>query len=478
MMQSSFSPAEGFGKAVCGSFAALRFDDIPDDVMARLKLFLLDSIGTVAAGVFAPGVEELARRLARWESSGSATVLGRGRRVSPPSAAMVNAAAAHALDFDDQHDPTRVHSYCCVVPAVLATAEDLGNVSGEAILEAVACGVEFHARLGDACMESFERGWMPTVTFGTLASAMAAGKILGLDADGLANAVGLAYHQASGNGQARTDQTLAKRLGPGFAARSGVLSAFLAADGVTGPHRALEGRDGLFRLYLDGRADASRLQAGLGTRWYVSEFSMKPYPGCRCNHTVIDMGTRLHAEKLDPEAIERVQIYLGEVNYSTVQGKYDPELGSQVHAQFNAAYNLARAIIDGGVSLASFSDEAIRDERVASLAARIDAFVDPGIPVNATGPARLKVFLRDGGEIELSRDTMPGSPARPLSVNAVRRKFEDCVVHGLGADTDKVQELASCILDIEHSNIECLVAAFPAGQNEAGKGGEFEIHAV
>ncbi|MEK7230893.1 MAG: MmgE/PrpD family protein, partial [Pseudomonadota bacterium] len=237
---------------LCEQLARWRYEDLPADVVHTLKLFLIDTLGVIGGAAHAPGIRELNQRLAKWEAAGAATGLIGRRRYSPPTAALANGAAAHALDFDDQHDPARVHANCVVLPTLLATAEDIGNVSGKDFLLAHAIGVELHARLGLACYNSLGKGWHPTMIFGTLAASLAAGRLLKLDAEGLRNALGMAFHQASGSAQSMRDGVLSKRLGAGFAARAAVLGAFLGADGLSGTRRPLEGSAGLFALYERG----------------------------------------------------------------------------------------------------------------------------------------------------------------------------------------------------------------------------------
>ena len=123
--------AEDYTLRLCEQLARWCYEDLPAEVVRMLKFFLLDTLGVIAGAANAPGIRELNQRLSKWESGGSATGLIGKRRYSPPSAALANGAAAHALDFDDQHDPARVHTNCVVLPALLATAEDIGNVGGK-----------------------------------------------------------------------------------------------------------------------------------------------------------------------------------------------------------------------------------------------------------------------------------------------------------------------------------------------------------
>ncbi|MBI3938499.1 MAG: MmgE/PrpD family protein [Betaproteobacteria bacterium] len=454
---------DGFSLKLCEAIAAWRYEDLPPEVVRTVKLFLLDTLGVIAGAANAPAIPELNRRLARWEASGPATGLIGKRRYSPPTAALANGAAAHALDFDDQHDPARVHTNCVTLPVLLATAEDLGGVSGRDFILAHAIAAELHARLGLACHNSLGKGWHPTMVFGTPAAAIGAGRLLGLDAAGLANALGMAFHQTSGSAQSMRDGVLSKRLGAGFAARAAVLGAFLAADGLTGTRRTLEGNAGLFALYERGEVKPEILTDGLGRDWRIPEYSFKPYPCCRCNHGPIGLGLRLHAQGVKPSEVEAVEVGMGHVNWLTVGEPYDVKRDSVVHAQFNTAYSFARALTDGRVDLRSYRKPAISDAAVAALAARTKVVDDPAIDPTALEPARVTVTLKGGRKIEVRSDTIKGSPQEPMSEDEMVAKFRDCLGFGLGVSGAEAERLAAVVFDIEKSNDAAadIVAAFP-----------------
>ncbi len=455
--------AEGASLKLCEMVSRWRYEDLPPDVVRVLKSFLIDTLGVIGGAARAPGIPELHARLTRWERDGSATALIGQRRLSPPSAALANGAAAHALDFDDQHDPARVHTNCVTFPALLATAEDLGGIAGPDFLLAYAISAELHARLGLACYNSLGKGWHPTMVFGTLAAGLGAGRLLKLDAGGLNNALGLAFHQASGSAQSMRDGVLSKRMGPGFAARAAVLGAFLAADGISGTRRTLEGNAGLIALYERNEVDPGALFEGLGRQWRILEYSFKPYPCCRCNHTAIALGIGLHAEGVRPEAVEAVEIGLGNVNWLTVGEPYDAGRDSVVHAQFNAAYSFARALADGRVDLRSYQCPRIADPAIAALAARIRVVSDPAIEPTAIEPARVKVSVKGGRTLEVSASAMKGSPQQPLTEADRLAKFYDCLEFGLGATRADAGRLAGVVNVIERSSnvARDIVDAFP-----------------
>jgi 2-methylcitrate dehydratase PrpD len=462
MPSAPTTPDDDYSLRLCQSIARWRYEDLPAAVVRTLKLLVLDTLGVIGGAPEASGIRELNQRLGKWERSGSATGLIGKRRYSPPTAALANGAAAHALDFDDQHDPARAHASCVMLPALLATAEDVGGVSGRDFLLAFAIGAELEARLGVACYNSLRKGWHPTMTFGTLAAGLAAGSLLKLDAEGLRNALGMAFHQASGSAQSMRDGVLSKRLGPGFAARAAVLGAFLAADGLTGTRRPLEGNAGLFSLYERDEVNREALTGGLGEVWRIPEYSFKPWPGCRCNHTTIGLGLRLSGQGVKPGDVRQVEIGLGSLNWLTVGGPYDPGRESITHAQFNAAYSFARALTDARVDLRSYQVPALRDPAVAALAARTRVIDDPAIDSESQA-ARVRVTLNDGRTVEARSDTMKGGPEEPMSEGELLEKFHGCLEFGIGASRAEADRLADVALKLETAAdaAAAIVGAFP-----------------
>lgn len=447
---------------LCRRIAGWRYEDLPAGVVRTLKRLLLDTLGVIGGAAEAPGIRALNRRLAAWESAGAATGLIGKHRYSPPTAALANGAAAHALDFDDQHDPARTHASCVVVPALLAVAEDVGGISGKQFLLAFAVGAELQARLGVACGRSLAHGWHPTMVFGVLAAGLAAGRLLGLDADGLRNALGMAFHQASGSAQSMRDGVLSKRLGPGFAARGAVLSAFLAADGLSGTRRPLEGGAGLFSLYERDEVDSEALTEGLGATWRIPEYSFKPWPGCRCHHAAIGLGIRLHDEGVQAAAVREIEIGLGRMNWLTVGAPYEGATASVAHAQFNAAYSFARALSDGRLDLHSYQPPALVDPAIVALAARTRVVADPAIDP-ASQAARIALTLRTGETIRAGADTLKGSPRDPLSEDELLAKFRGCFDFGMGVPAAHTDRLAGIVLNLEQAPdaAQAIVAAFP-----------------
>jgi 2-methylcitrate dehydratase PrpD len=273
----------------------------------------------------------------------------------------------------------------------------------------------------------------------------------------------MAFHQASGSAQSMRDGVLSKRLGPGFAARNAVMGAFLAADGLTSTRGTLEGNAGLFALYERNEVKPEILTEGLGSDWRVAEYSFKPYPCCRCNHTPIGIGIELHQQGIKPAEVTAIEIGMGNVNWLTVGAPYEPARNEVVHAQFNTSYSFARAFADGKVDLHSYRKPAITDSTIAALAAITKVVDDPAINPTAIEPARVKLTLKSGKVIELKRDTIKGSPQDPMNDSEMRAKVRGCLEFGLGASAADVERLADVVAALEKSKdaAKTILDAFP-----------------
>ena len=191
--------------------------------------------------------------------------------------------------------------------------------------------------------------------------------------------------------------------------------------------------------------------------------SMKPYPCCRCTHNAIAIGRALHREGLSPAEIESVVIGMSEVNNKIVGEPYDVARDSTIHAQFNAGYCFAAALIHGRVDVATFQRPQISDPAVSALAARTSVVVDDAIAAGAMSPTRVTILCRDGRRIERFLEFMEGSPEQPMTDDEVITKFSSCLEMGLGATPAAINTLADKVLDLDNcADVADIVAHFPA----------------
>jgi 2-methylcitrate dehydratase PrpD len=270
--------------------------------MARsLRFSLFDWAAVAIAGADEP-VSRAARKLAQAEGPGTATLVG-GGTVHPRAAALANGATSHALDYDDTHFLHVGHPSVAVVPAALAVAQSTG-ASGRDLIAALAVGLEVSCRIGDWLGRAhYSAGFHQTGTAGAFGAAAAAGRLMGLDADGMQAALALTATRAAG--LKSQFGTMGKPLNAGFAAETGVTCALLAAAGATSSDTAIEGAQGFGPTHA-GQARAKAMD-GLGTAWVFPGVSYKFHACCHGLHAMLEALATLKAE-VDAGLIETVTV--------------------------------------------------------------------------------------------------------------------------------------------------------------------------
>ena len=285
--------------ALAGFVSGLTLEDIPEAARRRAKSLTLDLLASaVRARIEAESTPSVIAALARLglDGEGVCTVMGDARGYAPPVAALLNGVLGHSLDFDDTHAESSLHPSAPVVPAALAAGELVG-ADGATVLAAIVAGYEVCCRLGLALDPAahYARGFHPTATAGTFGAAAAAGRVLGLGAEQMVSAFGVAGSQAAGSLQFLQNGAWNKRWQVGQAAMNGLIAASLAAEGFRGSAGAIEGRHGLLAGYTDA-PHPERVLAGLGQDWETLKIAVKPYPSCRYSHAALDGLLRLRRE--------------------------------------------------------------------------------------------------------------------------------------------------------------------------------------
>ena len=419
------------------NLAAVRYEEIPREVVDVTKRQILDILGVALGGSSRPGVGELAELIAEWGGREESTVLCYGYKVPAPNAAQVNATMGHALDYDDTGaGPT--HPSVVIVPTCLAVAERRDGLSGREFITAVALGIDMMCRLGQAFRSGLRTtpvsghpgaGWHLTALYGYLAAAGVAGRILGLDEERLHNALGIAYHQCSGNGQCVTEGALTKRMGPGFAARGGIVAALMAAKGITGAKDCLEGEVGLYNLYHKGEYDPEPITRDLGKRFEGMNVTMKPYPCCKGTHSYVDVAMALVDKYgIKAEEVQEITIFCEDDTYfllHPLEKRSRPE--NPIDSQFSIPWAVSVVITRGRPGIGDFTEEAIRSPDILDVTGKVRIEVDKGlVGPKGTEPAKIGVTTRQGQTyIEQTDLTSPGSQ-QPLPFSDYERKFRDC----------------------------------------------------
>lgn len=418
--QSNLRP----GSLMLERLAALRLTDLPEGVTGQVGRVLLDNLACGLLGASLPWGRMVAEHVIEEGSRGGASVFGHSARIAPARAALANGTAIHGYELDDIILGSLAHPGTVVVPAALGMAEHL-DAPVDRLLLGIVAGYEAMARLGAALGEECNtRGFHTTGVAGAIAAAVAAGIVLGLDADGLKRAVGIACSSASGI-KAFTQGTggMVKRLHGGHAAECGVTAAQLAARGFTGPLEALDGKFGLLEVIGGGGAEPHLLAERWGEDWAIGRVWTKVYSCCGVIHGAMSGIEALRRDhQLGPEDVRRLRIGIGRRAVEQ-NGSRAPE--EPMSAQYSLPFCAAVAVVGDIRDPASFEGEALHDARVRGMVERIELVVDA--EVHAAYPqrfgARVSIETPSGERFERLVWDAHGMAADPCSDEEIERKF-------------------------------------------------------
>ena len=443
----------GISDAICAHVAGARFDTLPAATIAAAKRVLLDATGVMlgasgAAPEAGPFIE-----LASGQGAGPCTILGTGRTASAPLAALANGALSHALDYEDAFDLAPGHPNASLVPALIALAQLEGGVDGKRFLTALAVGGDLSCRIGLAVGTALDPGgWYPPPIIAGLGAAAGAANLLGLDAQGVRDALSLMLCQTTMPGEIKHSAgTELRAVREAFPAQAAVTSALLARGGVKGFEEPFEGPGGFFALFARGEYDAAALFDDLGRRWWIEQLTFKPWPSCRGTHAAIELAlAQCGQDPITADEISEIVVSVDSLQRMLVEPlarKRAP--ATAIDAKFSIPFCVAVALVRERVDLASFAPEVLRDPEVLAMAAKVrpDHVEKPGWQRGGGGALEL---VRDWGSVAVEVENALGCPERPLSDEALLAKFRDCAARA--AMPPDAERLAEAILDLENCN--------------------------
>lgn len=431
----------------------LRYEDLPSDVRDLAHLVLLDALGCALAGSTTDEVARIRQAMAAASAGAGDTVLwGTNEKLPLPLAALVNGAAVHAREIDDFGGCA--HSGSVVIPAALGTAAREG-ASGRELLTAIVVGYDIARRVmdgGGGYLAFKEVGWHSTSTCGGFGAAVAAGRLLGLDAKRLQWAIGYAGCNAGGTWAFIPEGAMNKRVHPGFAAQTGVISAYLAAGGVTAPESLFETEwGGYYSTYVPGKATPGRATEGLGTDFRIREVGFKPYAACRGIHSSVDAvlamrGThRIKAFDVAKVTVRGSRTHVRQLSKQAVQTTLD--------AQMSLPYSIAVALETGGAMLDQYTPDALRRPGVLALARRVTVVHDASVPDGAE--PYVDVELKNGRHLSERVMVARGDHTNPLSEAELVDKFRTTA--GLAFDAAHVARIEKAVRDVARlANVRAL----------------------
>lgn len=421
------------------------WERLPTDVQHQARRCLLDCLGALLAGTRTP-VAELMADLAFSQYAGDeATILANGRRVSATGAALANGFAANALDIDDGYRLVKGHPGACVLPPLLAAGELRGQLAGREFLTALIIGYEIGIRAGLIRHATYST-YHSSGSWGAIAGAAAAGRVLGLDAGALREALGIAeYHAPIAPMMKGIDKPCMGKDSIGWGTMVGLISVLMVQRGFTGVEP----------LFNDS-PDPDWVRS-LGKRYEVLNLYFKPYACCRWAQPAIAGAlhiARRHHLQADEIATIRVRTFEAATKLSCVHPRDTEE------AQYNLSYPIAAALVDGELGPRQVLPPRIYDEELLALADRVESIPEPryeqAFPAKAY--AEVEVITRAGQSFSSGTVEAPWQPpAAPPTDAELEAKFHWLVAPVLGAE--RAQAIAGMVWHLEQvEDVRALLA--------------------
>lgn len=407
----------------------LSFDDIPAEVIERTKICITDTVGAAIFGAALPWSRTILEYARRNSAPGCCTVLGTDLRLQPPFAAMANGVSAHAFELDSMCQPSvGAHPGASLTSPGLAVAEVHGS-SGRELITAFVAGAEVMYRIGQAAHHTSEGlGFHAPGLLGVFGGAIVAGRLMRLNTQQLADALGIGGSLCSGLLEfSRSGGGMVKRLHQGRASEGALLATELARDGFSGPPRVLEGQYGFLNTFCRD-ADLSRLTADLGAEWKTLRTVIKRYACHSTAHVAVTAALDIKARHgISGDDIERIRVEGSEklVSHHNIHEPRDIAM-----AQYSAPFSVAVAFYRNPRDPKTFSDAALNDAAIRRLCRNVTLAVYHGAPADNKLASRVTVHLKNGGEITEDAQYFPGMPQRPLDGPQLWEKFSlltDCL---------------------------------------------------
>jgi 2-methylcitrate dehydratase PrpD len=433
-----------------------QYSDLPGEAVDVTKMAILDAIGvTLGAGTIGEGCKTFIDLAVAGGGKKESTIIGFGTKVPSYMAAFANGALAHALDFEDAHEGALVHSNAAAVPAALALAEAVGNVSGKDLITAVTLGSDIVCRLGLAFNKNpLDLGWYIPSILGAFGATTAAAKVLSLNTTQILDAFSLCLCQATCSAEIiNSPQSIIRSIRDSFAAKAGVLSALLAKDGIRGFDFPFEGKAGLYHFYSQDDFNRELLLKDFGKVYESAKISFKPWPSCRGTHSYIEATLELAEEtNAGPDDVDSIEIQVGEKSLNRklcepLDRKRHPK--TAIDAKFSIPFTVASALVHGEITLNSFNTQALDDAQVSATADKI-SYVTDNRDWKESIAGSVSMKLKNGGTVSKTVKDVYGSPENPISRESLIDKFLNCASYAAKIIPKKtLNKIADTILNLE-----------------------------
>ena len=452
LMSSDLTTGNSYTREMAAFVSGLRYERIPREVIDRIKLLILDSLGCAIYGINLDWSRILMGTLRQLDCSTACSIWGTSLRLSGPHAALVNGTLVQGFELDDVHRVGVMHVGAVTLPPLIAVAEMRSGVSGCDFLTAAVAGYEIGPRVG-MCMgqEHIGQGWHQGATVGVFSASAATAAALRLSEQQTIHALGIAGTQAAGLMAAQYG-SMVKRMHAGRAAQSGLYGALLAEAGFTGIVNVFESEYGGFCTTFSrshDRFNLTELTSGLGERFETMQISLKFYACVGSNHTTLDAIREIRTRRqFFVEDVDQIVVHASQVTVDHVGWKYHPD--GVTAAQLNLPFCVATLLLEGDVFVDQFSEAVLADPARTSLAERVKIVPDPSIIARGSKfrhMVRVEVFLKDGTVLEHTVEAPRGSEQRFATEAEVVEKFERLADHNLLPN--QVASICDTVLHLE-----------------------------
>ena len=439
-------------RAIAQFISKLRYDDIPNEVIERIKLLILDSLGCALYGSALEWSRILRATLAGLDVTKACRVWGTPELLSAPHAALVNGTLIQSFELDDVHRQGVLHVGAVTLPPLLAVTEIRPGLSGRDFLTSAVAGYEIGPRVGK-CMgpQHIGQGWHSGATVGVFSAVSGAAAALRLSSEQAVHALGIAGTQSSGLMAAQYG-AMVKRMHAGRAAQSGLYGALLAQAGFTGIVDIFESPYGGFCSTFsrsNDRFNLDELSWELGREWETMRISLKFYSCVGSNHTTLDAIRNMQNKTpFGADDITSIVVHGSQVTVEHVGWPYKPQ--GLVSAQLNLPFCVATLLLEGDVFVDQFTDEVVDDQRRIELSKKVSVVHDPAITArgaNYRHMVRVEVHLKNGVKLEQAVETPRGSEASFASQAEIVGKFKKLATHVV-SDV-KADEVVNLVLGAE-----------------------------
>jgi len=424
-------------RAIAQFIAQLRYEDIPDEVITRIKLLILDALGCALYGSGLEWSRILCTALVQLDATKACRVWGTSERLSAPHAALINGSLVQSFELDDVHRQGVLHVGAVTLPPLLAVTELRPDMSGPDLLRAAVAGYEIGPRVGK-CMgpQHIGQGWHSGATVGVFSAVSGAAAALRLTAEQAVHALGIAGTQASGLMAAQYG-AMVKRMHAGRAAQSGLYGALLAEAGYTGIVDVFESPYGGFCTTFsrsNDRFNLDELSWELGRQWETLRISLKFYSCVGSNHTTLDAIRMLQAKTpFSADDVASIVVHGSQVTVEHVGWPYQPR--GLVSAQLNLPFCVATLLLEGDAFVDQFTNAVVDDGRRIALSKRVSVVHDPSITERGSNyrhMVRVEVHLKNGTNLEQIVEAPRGSEMSFASEADIVQKFKKLATHAVG----------------------------------------------